>query len=139
MEGIQAMFKIMGNDTFFCKTVKEFIEIYFPEVLEEVRFRKQYSWEKKKKTVLFGAGADGKRFLEEHQDVPIDYIVDNNSKLQNSYVAGHIVCGVEKVLAEKENVTVIVASRNFYYDIAKQLRENGIVNYVNMDEVMENG
>ncbi len=139
MGGMQAMFKIMGNDAFFCKTVKDFMDIYFPEVLEEVSFRKQYRWEQKEKTVLFGAGAEGKRFLEEHQEVSIAYIVDNNSKLQNSYIAGHIVCGVEKVLAEKENVTVIVASRNFYYDIAKQLRENGIVNYVNMDEVKGNG
>jgi len=128
--GIQAMFEIMENDAFFCKTVKEFMEIYFPEVLEEISFRKQYQWKQKEKTVLFGAGADGKRFLEERSDVPVAYIIDNDRKLQNSYVAGHPVYGVDKLLEEKEHVTVIVASANYYYDIAKQLRENGIVNYV---------
>lgn len=134
VSGIRNIGSLMGSDRHFEETVEVFLNNYFPEVIEDIRFRKERKLKKTDRIVLFGAGADGRQFLQKHSELTIAYIVDNNEKRQNASVGKLSVYGFEKLLSEKETVTVIITSKNFYYDIAKQLRDNGIENYVAMDE-----
>jgi len=132
INGIRGMRKYVGYNREFDETVIAFLTEYFPEVIGDINFRKQKKVELKGKTVLFGAGADGKRFLKANPEVPIAYIVDNNKKLRDTCICSYRIFGFDRLLEEKEKVTVIIASTNYYYDIAKQLRENGIINYIDI-------
>lgn len=134
INGIRGMRKYVSYNREFDETVAAFMTEYFPEVIGDINFRKQKKIELKGKIVLFGAGADGKRFLEEHPEVLIAYVVDNNGQLQNTYIGSYKIYGFNRLLEDKEKVTVIIASSNYYYDIAKQLREGGIQNYTGIDE-----
>ncbi len=136
VEGIHGMDKYIENHERFQKITTEFWGKYFPEVLEEIRYKKQHSLKIKDRLVLFGAGADGRHFLEKHPDIELAYIVDNNCQIPHSYIGKYEICGFERLLREDDEVTVIVSSRNYYYEIAGQLRESGIFNYVSMNEYL---
>ena len=104
INGIRGMRKYVGYNREFDETVIAFLTEYFPEVIGDINFRKQKKVELKGKTVLFGAGADGKRFLKANPEVPIAYIVDNNKKLRDTCICSYRIFGFDRLLEEKEKL-----------------------------------
>lgn len=135
--GLKNILEETDYDRELVEKVKQFLEKFYTEVMEDVRLKEHGSSGMKEKTVLFGAGADGRLFLEKHPEVKLAYIVDNDNHMQGTNIGGYQVSGFERLAADRDSVSVIIASSNYYYDMAKQLRENGIVDYMSLDEYKE--
>lgn len=134
LQGLKGILEETNYENEVVEKAKLFLNTFYPEVLEEVSIKKDYISELKEKVILFGAGADGKRFLKENPEIPLMYIVDNNKQLQNTYIEELQIFSFEKLVAEREDVSVIIASTKYYYDIARQLRAHGILNYMRINE-----
>lgn len=72
--------------------------------------------------LVFGAGDGGKRILEQHRFLTIDYFVDNNSSKWETDFYGYSIKNPQ-ILSEldKKNLRIIVAS-SFYSEIKEQLQ-----------------
>lgn len=104
---------------------KQFLEKYFPEVVEEYYQSRHADKKIKNKIILYGAGADGKKFLKRDEVRLISYIVDKSPSLQGQKKNGLLVRPVQALYQERD-VSVIVASSRYYYEITKDLRTHGI-------------
>ncbi len=107
---------------------KQFLEKRFPEVIEEYKIYSSREMCLKDRVVLYGAGTDGEKFLDVHGAAGISYIVDKNPILQGREKYGLFIRPVEYLYEEPEEVLVIVASGNYYYEIVKDLRDKGLSN-----------
>lgn len=103
---------------------KRFLLKYFPETVEEYEARKTEDTHIRGKVIMYGAGADAERFLRKNGTGEISYIVDKNQALHGSYRYGLLVKPVEELYKETEEVSVIVSSSKFYYEMVTELRKN---------------
>ncbi len=103
---------------------KDFFLRYFPDVVEQYRLWVERDIRIKKKIVLYGAGADGEKFLKQNGPDKISYIVDNNKTLHGQYKYGLPIKPAWELYQEAEEVSVIVTSSRYYFEIAQELLEH---------------
>lgn len=104
---------------------------YFPDVAEEMELRKiTQRHDLNSGVVLFGAGEDSKWPIEVIGADNIKYIVDNNSIRKGQKIKGLDIVPFSRLLEEKDAPLVLISSSRYYFDIAKQLRNNNISNYM---------
>lgn len=113
-----------NNNEELLKICKGFFEQYFPEVVEEYEFYRKQDKRIKNKVVLYSAGADAETFLQNRGTEGISYIVDKNPDLQGEEKHGLMIKPIEVLYGESEEVSVIVASSRYYFEIVKELREH---------------
>ena len=116
------------------KAANDFWKDFFPDIYEEKMFSKTYSKILEKKIILFGAGKDVNPAIEIVGRDNIAYIVDNNPNNHGRCIDGILVISFERLLNDDERKLVLISSSAYYYEIAKQLRENGIYNYMPVTE-----
>lgn len=81
--------------------------------------------------VIFGAGLNGQRAAELFGKESITCFVDNNPMYENRKIQGIPVLPLSGLLAEKISQKIIIAS-SYADEIAAQLEENGITDYIKM-------
>lgn len=113
---------------------RKLMEKYFPEVLEDYYASKNPNRHIKGKIILYGAGNDGEKFLKREEAKVISYIVDKNPLLQGNKKSGLPIKAPQDMYNEKGDVSVIVASSKYYYEIVKELRGHGITSIFKPDE-----
>lgn len=136
VSGITNILKNLNEKEEFEKLAFDFYRKYFPEVAEEIQFRKCHMQSLKEELVLFGAGSDGRKFLNRYPKIKISYIADNNSALWQTSIGEHKIQAPQKMVDDNDNITVLIASNRYYWDIAKQLREMQIKNYGDAEEIL---
>lgn len=105
---------------------RRFLEKYFPETVEEYEASKNRDMHIRSKVILYSAGADAEKFLKSRGGKGISYIVDKNPALHGREMHGLMIKPVEALYDEPEEVSVIVASSRYYYEIAGELRARQI-------------
>lgn len=107
-----------------------FMEKYFPEVIEDYKTSLNPDRCIQDRVILYGAGDDSAAFLKRNDAAEaishISYIVDRNMQLQGKERNGLVIKSPQDMYAEKEEISVIVASRRYYYEIVRELRSHGI-------------
>lgn len=128
MKHVCSLFKGFLEETDYNKDMvsvcRNFLLRYFPEAVEQYRMWKNRDIRIKKKIVLYGAGADGEKFLKQNGPDRISYIVDNNKTLQGQYKYGLPIKSAKELYQETEDVSVIVSSRRYYFEIVQELLEH---------------
>ena len=76
---------------------------------------------------IFGAKELGKSFQEffSRAGVKVLGFIDNNPDKQNQEFCGYKVININRLLEKKDDITVIIASINYLYEINLQLKELG--------------
>ncbi len=89
-----------------------------------------------KKICVFGFGSRGKRLMTslKYLDIKIDYICDNNNQYIKDDFFGSEYLTVDELSKLKDDVLVVV-SPLMYQEIISQLKELGVKNIVNMNEL----
>lgn len=107
---------------------KEFLESYFPDVLDDYRrYRSERTDIKGKCIVLFGAGAESVKVIEKMGKENISYIVDNNVNLAGKKVEGVEIRPFSYLMTNyKPEETVLITSYKYCQEMAHQLWDNGI-------------
>jgi hypothetical protein len=113
-----------------------FLKANFKEIYDErIAFqseRRNYS----NKVVLFGAGRDCVDAIHDIGKERIMYVIDNAVDTPRE-LEGVKLVPPEILYKEKTSPLILISSSIYYYDIAKQLREKGLRNYMNVrDYVM---
>lgn len=104
---------------------------YFPDVAEEMELRKRTQKPALNRgVVLFGAGVDSTWPIEVIGTDNIEYIVDNDPMRQGQKIKDLDIVPFSRLLGEKDTPLVLISSSRYYFDIAKQLRNNNISNYM---------
>ena len=104
---------------------------YFTDVAEEMELQKRTKrHDLNSGVVLFGAGEDSKWPIEVIGADNIKYIVDNNPMRQGQKIKGLNIVPFFRLLEEKDAPLVLISSSRYYFDIAKQLRNSNIFNYM---------
>lgn len=129
---ICSMYKFFLEETNYDEELimicRDFLEKFFPEIIEDYEALKNRDMRIKDKIILYSAGADAENFLKRHGPKGISYIVDKNSELHGKQKYGLIIKPIEELYNESEDVTVIIASSWYYYEISKELRAHNICN-----------
>lgn len=103
---------------------------YFPEVIEDYEASRNSDRRIRERVILYGAGDDGTAFLNRNSAAEaisrISYIVDKNPRLQGKVRNGLAIKSPQDLYDEEGEVSVIVASRRYYYEIVRELRAHGI-------------
>lgn len=141
MKHVCSVFKVFLEETDYDKEMvsvcKDFLQRYFPEAVEQYRAWMKRDVRIKEKIVLYGAGADGEKFLKQNGPDKIAYIVDNNAALQGQYKYGLPIKPARELYQEAEEVSVIVASRRYYFEIVWELLEHHRNNFFTPKEYAE--
>ena len=82
-----------------------------------------------KKYILFGAGDYGKKALNFYGAANVAFFVDNNAKKANKTISGKDILDFQSYLAIQKNYVTVISS-SFVSEIAKQLQDNGISDYL---------
>lgn len=128
---------ILEETKYDCNVVKEsqrFLNQWFPEVLIYEDRREEIETKLYDKIFLFGAGDDSKVLLKRIDREEVAAIVDNNLKLQGTYVNGIPIISMSELENMEQNMTVVISSTKYYYEIADQLWKNKIYNYIKPEE-----
>lgn len=113
---------------------RSFLEEYFPEAVEDYETSKKRNMQISGKVILYGAGADAERFLQNKGAKGISYIVDRNPALHGKRKYGLLINPVEALYEDSEEVTVIIASSWYYYEISSELRAHNLFNIYTPEE-----
>jgi hypothetical protein len=115
------------------KQINDFLKINFKEMYDErIAFqseKRNYSNE----VVLFGAGRDCLEAIHNIGKERILYVVDNAVDMPKE-LEGVKLFSPEVLYKEKTEPLILISSSIYYYDIARQLRENGLKNYMNVKD-----
>lgn len=111
----------------------KFLKDIFPEVMEELNFNESKDIKLESNLILFGGGSDCNRLIDKIGIENISYIIDNNINLQGSTTKGIPIISFNEFLNWKEEYLIIISSSKYYFEIAKQLRENKIYNYLDYE------
>lgn len=110
--------------------IKMFLQEFFPDIASEMEHAETYRIVKKEKTVLFGAGVDGRKAVDYLGREEIDYIVDNDRRKWGDTIEGIKIVPFSILKKDTNSKLILISSSTYYYEMAKQLRENGIHNYI---------
>ncbi|BCJ92957.1 hypothetical protein acsn021_05260 [Anaerocolumna cellulosilytica] len=113
---------------------EDFLAEIYPEVHDEFSFWKCRNIQLESTLIIFGGGADCNLLLKQIDKEKIRYIVDNNVQLHGKMVENIPVVSFAELLNYRDSYTVIVSSSHYFYEIARQLRQNGIYNYVSPED-----
>lgn len=116
------------------RACRGFLEQYFPETIEDYEASKSRDRKFKDKVVLYSAGADAEKFLQTWGAKNISYIVDRNPILHGKYMYGLEIKSAEVLYKESVEVSVIIASSWYYYEIAKELRAHNLFSIYTTEE-----
>lgn len=129
-QSYQDFLRESGNEEKVCLSAGCFMEKYFPEVIEDYEASLNSDRCIRHKVILYGAGDDSAAFLKRNDAAEaishISYIVDKNLQLHGKERNGFVIKSPLDMYAEKEEISVIVASRRYYYEIVRELRSHGI-------------
>lgn len=130
-----------GNEEKVRLSAECFIEKYFPEVIEDYEASLNSDRCIQGKVILYGAGDDSATFLKRNDAAEamshISYIVDRNPQLQGKERNGLVIRSPQDMYAEKEKISVIIASRRYYYEIVRELRSHGVNSIFKPDEFID--
>ena len=82
-----------------------------------------------KKIILFGAGDEGKKAISFFGNDLIECFIDNNKNKNGTMYCGKPVFNFEELTKIAHNYRIIISSRIYSQEIAKQLNSAGIYNY----------
>lgn len=129
-QSYQDFLRESGNEEKVRLSARCFMEKYFPEVIEDYEASLNSDRCIQGRVILYGAGDDSTRFLNRNDAAEaisqISYIVDKNPQLQGKVRNRLVIKSPEDMYAEKGGISVIVASRRYYYEIVRELRLHGI-------------
>lgn len=119
--------------------ILEFWKEFFPELALEMQFYKENEKKMEQNIVIFGAGDDGKEAVKKIGPDRIAYIVDNDEGKVGKKINGIRIVPFRTLLREKRPTIVLISSSMYFFEIAKQLRMNGITNYMDFVEYIALG
>ncbi len=114
--------------------VMEFWKDFFPELASELRFYTEGEKKKEQNIVIFGAGGECKKAVRRLGADKIAYIVDNDEKKDGEKIDGVLIVSFSKLLEESKPTLVLISSGKYFFEMARQLREHGIKNYMDFIE-----
>lgn len=117
----------------FNETLK-FWEDFFPEPAMELKLYGESEKRIEQNVVIFGAGADCERMLRKSGADGIAYIVDNDEKKAGGKIEGIPIVPFRKLMEESKPTLVLITSSRCFFEMIRQLRENGIKNYMDFAE-----
>lgn len=106
---------------------KEFLELYYPEVMSDYH---RYTASEKcmnGSLVLFGGGAEADHVLSRIDQSLVCFIVDNNEELHGRTKRGIPIRAFEYLLRRRdENSIILITSYRYCHEMANQLWDNGM-------------
>ena len=119
------------------RTTRGFVDKYFPEMAEYMRYAPQPVDFGDVPVVVFGSGRDAARLL--HQLPPgvrVRYLVDNDAKKAGQSLCGVVIRQFDDLLQEPRDIPVIISTRNYRFEIAKQLDGAGFSHWCYIESVL---
>lgn len=118
----------LDNHEEMIRLCKEFMEVYFPDVLDDYqRYRSERTDIKGKGIILFGAGTESMKIIEKIGKENISYIVDNNVNFEGKKVEGIEIRPFSYLKTNyKTEETVVITSYRYCQEMARQLWDGGI-------------
>lgn len=114
--------------------ILEFWEEFFPEAALGLKLYGESEKKIEQNVVIFGAGADCERMLRKSDADGIAYIVDNDEKKAGRKIEGIPIVPFRRLMEESKPTLVLIASSRYFFEMIRQLRENGIKNYMDFAE-----
>lgn len=89
------------------------------------------------KVVVFGSGKDAVRLLHQlPHGVRVRYLVDNDAKKAGQSLCGVVIRQFDDLLQEPRDIPVIISTRNYRFEIAKQLDGAGFSHWCYIESVL---
>ncbi|MCI6086306.1 MAG: glycosyltransferase [Selenomonas sp.] len=114
-----------------------FVNKHFPEMASYMRYAPQLADFGDVPVVVFGSGRDAARLL--HQLPPgvrVRYLVDNDAKKAGQSLCGVVIRQFDDLLQEPRDIPVIISTRNYRFEIAKQLDGAGFSHWCYIESVL---
>ena len=118
-------------------TARWFIRKIFPELLEYMVFEPRKFDLNNKQVIVFGSGRDAVRLIYQSLEwMVVKYIVDNDKEKVGQNIEGLYIKSVHNLLQERRDIPIIIASRRYSIEMAKQLHEIGFDNWFYIEEIL---
>lgn len=118
----------LDNHEEMVQSGREFLENYFPDILDDYRrYKSERTDIRGKGIILLGAGAELVKVIEKMGKENISYIVDNNVELAGKKVGGIEIRPFSYLKKNyKPEEIVVITSYKYCQDMAHQLWDSGI-------------
>ena len=124
-------------DAEIVEAARWFVDKHFPEMTPYMRYAPQMVDFGDVPVVVFGSGRDAARLL--HQLPPgvrVRYLVDNDAKKAGQSLCGVVIRQFDDLLQEPRDIPVIISTRNYRFEIAKQLDGAGFSHWCYIESVL---
>lgn len=116
---------------------KWFVRKHFPEIMEYMEFEPHHINLGSDPVVVFGSGKDALRFLQQvPNNIHILYIVDNDVKKAGRSLCGTVIRIFDDLLQERREIPIVISTRAYRFDIAKQLKSAGFTNFCYLEDIL---
>ncbi len=90
-----------------------------------------------KQVIIFGSGRDAVRLIYQMPEwMVVKYIIDNDKARTGQNIEGLHIKSFNDLLQERRDTPVIIASRGYSIEMAKQLHEAGFDNWFYIGEIL---
>ena len=114
-----------------------FVNKHFPEMASYMRYAPQLADFGDVPVVVFGSGKDAVRLLHQlPHGVRVRYLVDNDAKKAGQSLCGVVIRQFDDLLQEPRDIPVIISTRNYRFEIAKQLDGAGFTHWCYIESVL---
>lgn len=118
-------------------TARWFIEKTFPEMLDYMIFEPRRLDFGNKQVIIFGSGRDAVRLIYQMPEwMVVKYIIDNDKAKVGQNIEGLYIKSFNNLLQERRDIPMIIASRVYSVEMAKQLHEAGFDNWFYIEEIL---
>lgn len=117
----------LKNHPQMLRSCKEFLELYYPEVVSDYYRYTASKKSVKESLILFGGGTEADHVLGRIDQKLVCFIVDNNEKLHGRTKGGIPIRSFQYLLShENGNAAILITSYRYCHEMANQLWNNGI-------------
>lgn len=119
------------------RAARWFVQKHFPEVLEFMDFEPRPMMFGTEPIVVFGSGKDALRLLCQLPDgMRVRYLVDNDAKKAGRSLCGAVIRRFSDLLQEPRDIPIIISTRAYRFEVAKQLKDAGFTNTCYIEHVL---